>query len=348
LGPIDVSTSIAGSGAGESDGGIAFDVHTANQRSGLALVDGVVYVPWASHEDADPYHGWLIGFDAGTLAQVSQFNVTPNGTRGGIWMGGAAPAADDHGNIYLLTGNGTYDGAANHDFADSALKLNHDLSVTDWFTPYNQAVLEATDIDLASSGLLLLPDQATGPAHLLVASGKQGLIYLIDRDDMGHICSTCTATDSNVVQSFSNTSSFSTPAFWENALYTAGVDFTNKGDFLKRFVFAAGNGFATAPASQSSNRFPFPGAHPSISSEGANNGIVWAIDASQFASPTLGPAVLHAYDANDLANELWNSSQAANGRDQAGVAVKFTAPTVVNGKVYLSTRSEIDVFGLLP
>ena len=348
LGPIDISTSIVGSGAGESDGGVAFDARTANQRSGLALVDGVVYVPWAAHEDADPYHGWLLGFDAGTLALVSQFNATPNGTRGGIWMGGGAPAADDRGNLYLLTGNGTYDGTASNDFGDSALKLGRNLSVTDWFTPYDQAALETNDLDLASGGLVLLPDQATGPTHLLVAGGKEGRIYLIDRDAMGHICSTCTA-DTNIVQSFFVASNFSAPAYWENALYIAAVDFPNNGDFLKRFVFAAGKGFTTAPASQSSNRFPYPGAHPSISSDGANNGIVWAIDASQFGSngSAPGPAVLHAYDANDLANELWNSSQAANARDQAGFAVKYTAPTIVNGKVYLSTRSEIDVFGLL-
>jgi hypothetical protein len=350
LGPIDISTSIDGSGAGESDGGVAFDARTANQRSGLTLVNGVVYVPWAAHEDADPYHGWVIGFDAGTLAQVSQFNVTPNGTRGGIWMGGGAPAADDRGNLYLLTGNGTYDGTASNDFGDSALKLSRDLSVTDWFTPYNQAALETSDSDLASSALLLLPDQAVGPTHLLVASGKEGRVYLIDRDDMGHICSTCTATDTNIVQSFLVASNFSAPAFWENALYIAAVDFPNNGDFLKRFVFAAGKGFTTAPASQSSNRFPYPGAHPSVSSDGANNGIVWAIDASQFGSSgsAPGPAVLHAYDATNLANELWNSSLAANGRDQAGLAVKYTAPTIVNGRVYLSTRTEIDVFGLLP
>jgi hypothetical protein len=181
----------------------------------------------------------------------------------------------------------------------------------------------------------------------LVTSGKEGRIYLIDRDSMGHICADCTTADTNIVQSFLVTNHFGTPAFWQNALYFAGADFANKGDFLKRFVFTPGQGFDTAPASQSSNRFPFPGGQPSISSRGADNGIVWVIDASLCGPRTVGPAVLHAYDATDVSKELWNSSQAPNHRDDAGYAVKFTAPTIVNGKVYLSSTTEIDVFGLL-
>jgi hypothetical protein len=240
-----------------------------------------------------------------------------------------------------------------NDFGDSALKLNSGLTLTDWFTPYNQASLEAADTDLASSGLLLLPDQTSGPAHLLVASGKEGRVYLINRDSMGQFCSTCTSTDTNVLQSFFVTNNFGTPAFWNNALYFGGADFGNGGDFIKRFVFTPGTNpsFNSAFASKSATRYPFPGAMPSISSQGATNGIVWAIDASQYGQPSThgtGPAVLHAYDATNLATELWNSSQAASARDQAGNAVKFTAPTIANGKVYLSTVSEIDVYGLLP
>jgi len=264
-------------------------------------------------------------------------------------MGGGAPAVDSGGNLYVLTGNGTFNSGSN-DFGDTALKLSPTLAVTDKFTPYNQASLEATDADFASSGLLLLPDQTTGPAHLLIASSKEGRIYLIDRDAMGGFCSGCSTTDTNIVQSFFATNNFGTPAFWNNALYFAGVDFSSGGDFLKRFPFTAGTGLATTFASRSATRYPFPGANPSVSSNGTSDGIVWAIDASQYGPPASGPApaIVHAYNAGNLATELWNSNQATANRDQAGNAVKFNAPTIINGKVYVSTRTEVDVYGLLP
>jgi hypothetical protein len=349
-GPIEIAGSVSGSGMGASGNTLNFDPHTEHQRSGLALANGVVYVAFASHEDRDPYHGWLFGYDAGNLqTRLSIYNATPNGTRGGIWMGGGAPAVDGGGNLYVLTGNGNFNPGSN-DFGDSALKLSPTLSVSDRFTPYNQATLEANDADFASSGLLLLPDQATGPAHLLIASGKEGRIYLIDRDSMGGFCASCSTTDTNIVQSFFATNNFGTPAFWNNALYFAGVDFASSGDFLKRFPFTAGTGLATSFASRSAIRYRFPGANPSVSSNGTSEGIVWAIDASQYGPPAQGapgPAVLHAYDAMNLVNELWNSSQASANRDQAGNAVKFTAPTIINGKVYMTTRTEVDVYGLL-
>jgi hypothetical protein len=185
---------------------------------------------------------------------------------------------------------------------------------------------------------------------LLVAGGKEGKLYLINRDSMGHFCGSCTATtgDTNVVQSFAATKAMfgTTAAFWQNGLYLGGVS-----DSLKLFVFNPSTGkLNTAAASQSTTIYPFPGSTPSISSQGASNGIVWAIDSSQSGAPRNagGPAVLHAYDATNLAIELWNSSQAANNRDQAGQAVKFTVPTVANGKVYIGTRSTIEVYGLLP
>jgi hypothetical protein len=346
-GPVNVGTSVTGNGAGSTGGIVPFDLRMEHQRSGLALANGVVYVSWAAHEDADPYHGWLIGYNANTLAQASKFNATPNGTRGGIWMGGGAPAVDANNNLYVLTGNGTFDNT-NDNYGDSALRLNPSLGLTDWFTPYNQADLENRDLDLASSGLLLLPDQTSGPAHLLLAAGKEGRVYLIDRDSMGHYCSACTTTDTNVIQSFFITNNFGTPAFWNNSLYFGGADFGSGGDFVKQFVFTGGT-FATSAATKSATRFPFPGTMPSVSSGGSNNGIVWAIDASQYGPPSsrgTGPAVLHAYDATNLVTELWNSSQATGGRDQAGYAVKFTAPTIANGKVYLNTRTEVDVYGL--
>jgi hypothetical protein len=351
-GPVNVSASVSGTGAGASGGNVSFDTRMEHQRSGLTLANGVVYVPWAAHEDADPYHGWLIAFDAGSMSRKAVYNATPNGTRGGIWMGGGAAAVDGAGNLYVLTGNGTFNNA-NNNYGDSALKLNSNLVLSDWFTPYNQADLETFDTDLASSGLFLVADQPSGPPHLLVASGKEGRVYLINRDSMGHFCSTCGSTDTNIIQSLFVTNNFGTPAFWNNALYFGGADFGSGGDFVKRFIFTPGANpvFATSPASKSATRFPFPGAIPSVSSQGTNNGIVWAIDASQYGPPSSrgsGPAVLHAYDAKNLATELWNSSEAAGDRDQAGNAVKFTTPTIAHGMVYLSTRTEIDVYGLLP
>jgi hypothetical protein len=290
---------------------------------------------------------------------MAVFNDSANGQRGGIWMSGGAPAADSSGKLYLVTGNGTFDAdsgtAPNTDFGNSILKISRTsgLSVVDWFTPFNQDFLNMNDGDLGSSGVVLLPDQSSGVAHLLVSGGKEGRLYLVNRDSMGHFCASCTTTDTNVVQSFmATTGFFCTPAFWQNALYFAGsLQGVGNGDHLNRLAFDPSKGlFNSSPASQSAFVFNFPGATPSISSRGSSNGIVWAVDSSH-SDPNVdfqpGPAVLFAYDATDLSNELWNSSQASGNRDQAGGAVKFTVPTVANGKVYIGTRTELDVYGLL-
>jgi hypothetical protein len=340
-------------GDGSSGGLVSFDPKNENQRPGLALAGGVVYLSWASHEDKTPYHGWLIGYSAANVQlQVSVFNTTPNGGLGGIWSSGASPAVDSSGAVYVSTGNGLFDGnktgAPNNDFGDSILRLDPStgLTLTDWFTPDDQQTLSDNDEDLSSGGVVLLPDQTTGPVlHLLVETGKEGVVYLIDRDNMGHFQA---SNNSQIVQSFNGPSQglFGTPAFWQNSMYIGG-----QGDYLKQFTFDPSTGlFNPTPSSQSTQVFNFPGATPSISSQGALNGIVWAIDASQYGPPAPGPgpAILHAYNAANLAVEYWNSSMAPNGRDQAGGAVKFVPPTIANGKVYLSTRTEIDVYGLIP
>jgi len=273
-------------------------------------------------------------------------------------MSGGAPAMDTTGNLFLGTGNGTFDAnsgtASNTDFGDTILKIDTvaGLSVTDWFTPFNQLHLDLADIDLGASGVVLLPDQNSGPPHLLVSGGKEGRLYLVNRDSMGHFCGSCTTTDTNVVQSFMiSTGFFCTPAFWQNALYFAGsFEGAHNGDKLKRLLFDPSSGqFNPSPVSQSAFIFNFPGATPSISSQGSLNGIVWAIDSSHSGGSVPfqpGPAVLFAYDATDLAKELWDSSQAGGNRDKAGAAVKFMVPTVANGKVYIGTRTELDVYGL--
>jgi len=355
-GPVDISASVVGAGYDSSGATVTFNPHTENQRAGLALVNGVVYIVWAAHDDADPYHGWVIGYDAADLSQVTAYNVTADGQKGGIWMGGAAPAADSANALYISTGNGTMDHDSNvtpnTDLGDSVLKLttSSGLSLADWFSPFNQSDLDSQNIDLGSGGVLLLPDQSPGPAHLLVTGGKEGKLYVINRDSMGHFCSSCTPTtgDTNIVQSFGASNEvFGTPAFWQNKLYFAGAS-----GKLSIFPFDPTSGkFNPTLTSQSTTTYGGRGTMPSISSQGTSNGIVWAIDATQFGIPGsdgLGPAVLHAYDATNLATDLWNSSQAPNNRDQAGDAVKFTIPTVANGRVYIGTRSTVEVYGLLP
>lgn len=357
IAPVNISAAVSGAGDGSSGGTLNFNLQSHHQRPALALVNGVVYICWASHEDTFPYHGWVLGYSASTLQQVGVFNTSPNGGLAGIWMSGGAPAADGLGNLYVVTGNGTFDAdqtiAPNNDYGDSVIKLSASsgLNAVDYFTPDDQGFLTQVDADLGSGGVVILPDQAQGPVlHLLVGSGKEGIVYLLDRDNLGHYLP---AGNTQIVQSFpGNNGSFSTPAFWQNTLYIAGA-VQGATDNLRAYTFNPGSGrFTTSAASVSSHSFPFPGATPVVSSAGASNGIVWAVDSSCYGVPspcgnTATPAILYAYDATDLSRQLWNSTQAGL-RDQAGDAVKFSVPTVANGKVYIGTRSEVDVYGLLP
>ena len=359
---IDSSISVPGTGAGSIAGRVAFDPRNESQRAGLVLSNGVVYVAWASHEDRDPYHGWVMGFNASTLALVANgvFNSTPNqvGTlsysRGGIWMGGGAPAVDAAGNLFFITGNGTFDAnTGGSNYGDSVVRLSTagGLSVADYFTPFDQASLDANDTDFGSGAATILVDQPAGPVtHLVIGGGKQGNLFLLNRDSMGKFSS----STNNVMETVNlGNAIFATPVFWQNNLYVAGVG------TLKQFAFNTSTGkFNGAPFSQSSTSYRFPGSTPSASSNGATNGIIWALDNGLYCSPQspgCGATVLHAYDATNLATELWNSSQAAANRDLAGHAVKFTVPTVANGKVYVGTRGndssvlgELEVYGLLP
>jgi hypothetical protein len=377
--PVTIAASVPGTGDGSSNGMVNFESQFQGNRAGLILTGGTVYAAFASHEDATPYHGWLIGYSASNVQQqVAVFNTTPNGlggADGGIWAGGGAPAVDEFGNIYVSTGNGIYDESSlppDDDYGDSTIRLQPssgstpngaNLSVAGWFTPYNEASLEDDDRDLGSGGPVLLPDQTEGPvAHLLIQIGKQGILYLINRDNMGEF----NTGDNNdqIVQSFSapNTGLWGMPALWQNNLYVGGSK-----DVLRQFTFDSTTGLFNpmTAVSESTETFGYPGTTPSISSQGASNGIVWTIDASLYgfanhnvtgvdcstlplASACSGPAILHAYNATNLGVEYWNSTQAANNRDQAGNAVKFVPPTVANGKVYVGTATEIDVYGLLP
>jgi hypothetical protein len=381
--PVTIAATVPGTGDGSSGGMLSFTSQLHHNRSGLALSGQTVYVPFAAHEDATPYHGWLFGYSTATsdlTVPPSVFNTTPNGVGGqnggadgGIWGGGGAPAVDSSGNIYVATGNGIFDQGTGmsmqNDYGDSVLNLSPpsapgaSMQVNGWFSPDDEYNLEGGDVDLGSGAPVLLPDQTVGPPHLLVQLGKDGVVYLIDRDNMGVF----DAATNHVVQYFQATGGFwGTPAFWQNNLYFAGA-----GDVLRQFTFDPSTlpPLNTTAASWSSIAFGFPDVSPSVSSQGANNGIVWAIDAGLYGyaspnapqvnnqpfncyvspvpAPCTGPAILHAYNATNLAMEYWNSS-IAGIRDQAGNAVKFVPPTIANGKVYVSTRTEIDVYGLLP
>jgi len=361
-GPVTISASVPGNAPDAVNAQVNFDPRNEHRRPGLALVNGNVYIAWASHEDHDQYHGWVIGYNATTLSQTGVFNTTPNTVapstyaRGGIWMGGGAPAADSANNLYFLTGNGTFDAASGgQNFGDSTMKLSTSagLTVADWFTPASQASLDANDEDHGSGGAAILVDQAVGPhPHLVIG----GTLYLLDRTAMGNYGGSTVPPNAAAVQTFNiGNPIFATSAFWNNTLYIAPA-----GGPLQSYVFnPATSMFNTAAATQTANSFGFPGSTPSVSASPSGNVIVWALDVSQYCTPPIplcGPAVLHAYDATNLSTELWNSSQGT----AAGFAVKFTVPTVANGKVYIGTRGndtgtgvptnpgELDVFGLLP
>ena len=348
--PVLVTATIAGNGADSSNGMVTFNPKQQLQRSALTLAGGILYVTYAGYADTDPYHGWVIGFSTTNLTQLTNqvFNSTPNSTvgtfginagEGGIWMSGCGPAVDAQNNLFLIVGNGSFNAnlSGGTEYGDSAIRLatTNKLSVADFFTPYNQATLAANDTDFGSGGQVLLPDSAGSATHphLLVAAGKEGKIYLIDRDNLGHFNS---GSDSQIVQSIPGAiggeGSFDTPAYFKQTFYYLGA-----GDVLKAFTITNAT-IATTPASQSAAAFGFPGATPSISANGTSNGIVWVIENS-------GAAILHAYNATNVALEPYNSN-AAGLRDVPGNAVKFTVPTVANGKVYVGTRNALAVYGL--
>jgi hypothetical protein len=345
-GPIVVNGSMAGTGADNDGGIVSFDALHDLQRPGLALSGGEVYVAFGDHGDHFNWHGWVFGYDATTLAQKAVFCTTPDADEASIWQSGAGIAADSAGDLYVETGNGDFDGQdAGRDFGMSVVKLSATGAVVDWFTPYDYETLSSGDIDLGSAGPMLLPDQIGPHAHLAIASGKPGYLYVLDRDQMGHVNA---VDDSQIVQKVSvnpnacgiTSGIFASPAYWNGRVYVAAVD-----DSLKAFALASG-ALSSLPVSQSMHVFSYPGATLSVSSDGASTGILWAVEGDGY-TPS-GPAVLHAYDATDLTKELYDSTQAPAMRDTAGPAVKFAVPTVLNGHVYVGTQSELDVYGELP
>jgi hypothetical protein len=348
--PVPIIATYPGSGDGSVGGVITFDSQRQNQRPGLALVNGVVYIGWSSHCDNGPYHGWIIGYDATSLRQVVVFNDTPNGYNGGIWMSGQAPAADEAGNLYLSTGNGLVDLTTTVDRGESFLKLSRSgskLNVSSWFTPYNWQDLEFGDIDLGSGGMLLIPGTT-----LAFSGGKEGKVYLVNRDNMGGLTSS-SSTDDNIVQSFRVTSDqvhggavwWDAPAGSYGYLWPASVA-------LQQYAFDRAGGRFTLPAyavSPSIAPNGQPGGILSLSANSTNpgSGIVWAShQLTGDANQSVRPGVLRAFDAQNVSRELWNSEMLP-GRDSVGSFAKFVPPTVANGKVYLATFSNrLNVYGL--
>jgi len=352
-GPVVIAATVSGTGDGSTT--VAFDALHHLERPGLLLLNGVVYLGYASHCDSTPYHGWVFAYDAATLGQRGVINLTPNGGLGGVWMSGAGLAADAQGNLFTVTGNGTFDTTGTVvDFGDSIVKLSlasSALRLTDYFTPFDQNNLSITDEDLGSGGVLLLPDQAGAHPHELIQAGKEGTIYVVDRDQMTannlHYCATNCTSDPQIVQELQGAIGglWSMPAYWNGNVYFWGV-----GDALQQYTLSSGRLSANSVAS-STFGLGFPGATPAISANGAVGAIVWAIDSTQYGlpdQPVAMPAVLHAFDATNVGNEIYNTTMAANSRDVAGNAVKFTVPTIANGKVYIGTQTELDVYGTLP
>jgi hypothetical protein len=342
-GPVDISATYPTLG-----GVTSFDPVQYEERAALLLLNGTLYTSWTSHCDAFPYSGWIIAFNATTLARSAVLNVAPNsgGMGPAIWMSGGGPAADTAGNIYLLTANGVFEPTLDSngfpdqgDFGNSFLKLSTAggaLAVSDYFTMYNEVDESNRDEDLGSGGIMLLPDLTDSGGtvrHLAVGAGKDSNLYVTDRDSMGRF----NGSGNQIWQELPNVLSsgiWSTPAYFNGAVY-----YGPSGGGLRAFAVKAAR-LSTTASSSTAVSFTYPGTSPAVSANGTSNGIVWAHE-------NTNPAVLHAYDAGNLAHELYNSSQAANGRDEFGAGNKFITPVIADGRVFIGTQSGVAVFGLL-
>ena len=344
-GPVEITAAYPTAAGGAS----MFSPGQYEERAALLLSNGTIYTSWTSHCDIPPYFGWIIAYSASTLSRTAVLNVAPNsgGVGPAIWMSGGGPAADSAGNIYLLTANGAFETAmdangfpSGQDYGNSFLKISTaggSLSVADYFTMYNEVAESAVDEDLGSGGAMLLPDLADSSntvRHLMIGAGKDGNIYVVNRDSMGKFNSSGNSQIWQQVSGALTSSVYSTPAYFNATVY-----YGDMGAALKAFAISNAR-LAAAPQSQSAVQFAFPGTAPSVSANGTSNAIVWAHENTD-------PAVLHAYDAANLAHELYNSNQAAGNRDHFGTGNKFITPTVADGKVFVGTIGGVAVFGLL-
>ena len=342
-GPVDIQATYPGHGDNGSNGNVIFDPKQYKSRPGLLLMNGVVYTSWSSHCDIRPYTGWAIGYDRLTRGQTSVFNFAPNGSEASIWASGAGPAADPNGNIYFQVANGTFDTTLNAqgfpnqgDFGNAFVKLSTaggTLSAADYWTMYNTVAESNVDGDLGSGGVLLLPDlkDSNGTIrHLGVGAGKDGNVYVFDRDNMGKFNPNDNSNLYQVAGALGG-SEFAMPGWFNGSVYFGAV-----GDHIRAFQVSLAR---LSLAAMTGNSFGYPGATPSISANGTSNAILWAAENGN-------TAVLHAYDANNIGTELYNSKQAGT-RDSFGAGNKFITPTIANGKVYVGTTNSVGLFGLL-
>ena len=342
-GPTTIQATYPGTGDNSSNGSVVFDPKQYKERPGLLEVGGAIYTMWSSHCDHTPYTGWIIAYSADTLAQTSVLNLVPNGSEGAIWMSGAAPGVDAYGNIYFIMGNGDFDTSlnstgfpSNGDCGNCFAKISSmaPLTLLDYFTPLNTVSESDSDTDFGSGGELLLPDVMDGNGntrHLAIGSGKDKNIYVVDRDNMGKFSGAADSIYQLITGQLAG-GVFSKPSYFNGTVYYGAV-----GDAIKAFPIVNGL-LATSPSSLSSHTFAYPGATPTISASGTTNGIVWVVE-------NRSPAVLHAYVATNLANELYNSTQAPGGTDNFSNN-KFITPMVANGRVYVGTSTSVAVFGL--
>ncbi len=345
--PIVIQASVPGTGAGSVNGTVTFNPQRQRQRSALVLANGKVYIAWGSFCDDNPYHGWIMSYtyDGSQFQQANVYNDTANASEGGIWGAGGAISADANGNIYYVSGNGIFDvNTGGADYGDSFVRLNAQLQVQDYFTPFNQQCLDSEDADLGSGGPLLLPGQ-----NRIISAGKEGRIYVLDTTNMGKYntianpCSNQTLTNvDKIVQELPPSTIgglYSNATYWQNASNQQYVYFAGANSSAKVFTLTNGK-LSTSPSSQTPETFGFTGGNPTVSSNNgaAGTGIVWTLD------PT--PA-LRAFNATNLSKELYNSTQDAT-RDGLESYIKFSAPTVANGEVFVGTQSSLDIFGLLP
>ena len=320
-----------------------FDPLLQNQRPALALANGRVYVGYASHCDKQPYHGFLFAFDASSLKQRAVFNTSPSGEGASIWQSGQAPAIDEGGNIFVVTGNGSWNGTTN--WSESFLRLDPDLKLLDWFTPTNHEQLDKVDNDLDSSGATLIPG-----THLVLGGGKEGVLYLLDTRHFGHL------GDEHALQHFQATAShLHSLVYWKSAKNGGLLYIWGQRDRAKVYAINGGAIAATPLMTRPEKNEGHPGAMLSLSANEDHDGILWAaIHASGDSWHESRPGILHAYDADDISHELWNSLQVP-ARDDCNNYSKMAPPTIANGKVYLSSfgtdntgTGQLCAYGLLP
>ncbi len=337
-GPVVIDPSVRGTGDGnDGHGNVTFNALRQNQRAALSLINGVVYITWAGHADIPPFHGWIVGYDAKTLKQVMVFNDTPNGGEGGVWMSGGKIAADKSGNLYVVTGNGDFNantGGTNYGESVLRLSTNGALKVTDYFTPFDYARLNQTDLDLGSGGMLILPEQPGQHPHIGIFGGKESKFYVVDLDDLGKYHSDHDAV-LQVIEDQTH-GQFGTAAYFNGTIYYLGTGYAGQKDALTAFSITNGH-VSPTPSSKAAEAFPFPGATPSISADGTKNGIVWVLQNGI-------PSILRAYDAADVSHQLYASSTRSG--DAPGPGVKFAVPTVANGHVFVGVKSGLAVYGL--